>query len=111
PAAAARARRAQGHDRVRHLPGASGARLRAEVRAARRDAGERALVPRPRAGALMARTVLITGGSGYFGSVLADQALARGERVRIFDLTPPGEEKADVEFVQGDVRDREAVAR
>lgn len=59
----------------------------------------------------MARTVLITGGSGYFGSVLADQALARGERVRIFDLNAPGESSADVEFVQGDVRDRDAVAR
>ncbi len=58
----------------------------------------------------MGRTVLVTGGSGYFGTLLADQALARGDRVRTFDLNPPGEDQ-DVEFVQGDVRNREAVAR
>ena len=61
----------------------------------------------------MARTVLITGGSGYFGSILADGALARGDDVRIFDLNPPeppgegaGVGAADrVEYVAGDVRD------
>ncbi|HEV7526498.1 MAG TPA: NAD-dependent epimerase/dehydratase family protein [Acidimicrobiia bacterium] len=57
----------------------------------------------------MPRTLLITGGSGYFGSVLAEQARARGETVRIFDLNPPGPELAGVEFVAGDVRDRSAV--
>ena len=39
----------------------------------------------------MARVVLITGGSGYFGSILADRALAAGDRVRVFDLNPPAE--------------------
>jgi nucleoside-diphosphate-sugar epimerase len=58
----------------------------------------------------MAQAVLITGGSGYFGSVLADAALARGDRVRVFDVNPPAS-GADVEFVEGDVRDRDAVAR
>ncbi len=57
----------------------------------------------------MARTVLITGGSGYFGSILADLALARGDRVRIFDLNPPAErtgpDAARVEYAPGDVRD------
>jgi len=57
----------------------------------------------------MARSVLITGGSGYFGSVLAEQALARGDAVRIFDLNPPGPALAGAEFVAGDVRDRAAV--
>jgi nucleoside-diphosphate-sugar epimerase len=57
----------------------------------------------------MARTLLITGGSGYFGSVLADQALARGEQVRIFDINPPAEVNTQIEFVQGDVRDRAAL--
>jgi nucleoside-diphosphate-sugar epimerase len=59
----------------------------------------------------MARNILITGGSGYFGSVLVDQAIARGERVRIFDINPPGEQNAEVEFVQGDVRDRAALRK
>jgi nucleoside-diphosphate-sugar epimerase len=65
----------------------------------------------------MARTVLITGGSGYFGSILADLALARGDDVRIFDLNPPGPRgplapagsEARVEYVAGDVRDLEAL--
>src|SRR5918997_1687544 len=55
------------------------------------------------------RTVLITGGSGYFGTLLAASALARGDRVRTFDINPPTG-NADVEFVQGDVRDPDAVA-
>ena len=61
----------------------------------------------------MARTVLITGGSGYFGSILADMALARGDRVRIFDLNPPAERTGDgadrVEYAPGDVRDLDAL--
>ena len=51
--------------------------------------------------------ILITGGSGYFGSVLAELALARGEKVRVFDLNPP--ETDGVEFVEGDVRDRDGL--
>jgi len=52
-------------------------------------------------------TLLVTGGSGYFGTLLVEQALAAGHRVRIFDLNPPASSGA--EFVQGDVRDRAAV--
>jgi nucleoside-diphosphate-sugar epimerase len=57
----------------------------------------------------MPRTILVTGGSGYFGSVLAAQALARGNSVRIFDLNAPGPELDAAEFVCGDVRDEAAV--
>jgi nucleoside-diphosphate-sugar epimerase len=57
----------------------------------------------------MARTILVTGGSGYFGSILAAQALARGDAVRIFDLHDPGSELGAAEFVRGDVRDEAAV--
>src|SRR6266545_1550142 len=58
----------------------------------------------------MARTVLVTGGSGYFGSILVDEALARGDDVRVFDLNVPGDEQQSrVTFVQGDVRDREVL--
>jgi nucleoside-diphosphate-sugar epimerase len=52
----------------------------------------------------MARTVLVTGGSGYFGSILTGLALDRGDRVRVLDLNPPGE-RPEIEYVQGDVRD------
>ncbi len=60
----------------------------------------------------MAASVLVTGGSGYFGSVLTAAALARGDRVRVFDRNPPAaEHRSHVEYVAGDVRDRDAVAR
>ena len=55
-----------------------------------------------------ARTVLVTGGSGYFGSILAGLALERGDHVRVFDLNPPAP-RAGIEYVAGDVRDRAAV--
>lgn len=54
-------------------------------------------------------TYLVTGGSGYFGSLLADIALARGDRVRIFDIAEPTD-PTDAEVVVGDVRDRAALA-
>jgi nucleoside-diphosphate-sugar epimerase len=57
----------------------------------------------------MPRSVLITGGSGYFGSLLAARALAQGDAVRIFDVNPPGSEVDAAEFVQGDVRDGAAL--
>jgi len=52
------------------------------------------------------RTVLVTGGSGYFGTSLVDLVLARGDRVRVLDLNRPGDHDGDVDFVEGDVRDR-----
>jgi nucleoside-diphosphate-sugar epimerase len=58
----------------------------------------------------MAERVLITGGSGYFGSVLTDAVLARGDRVRVLDVNAPAPND-DVEFVEADVRDRDAVER
>jgi nucleoside-diphosphate-sugar epimerase len=55
-----------------------------------------------------ARSVLVTGGSGYFGTVLVDQALEAGDRVRVFDRNPPVQ-RDGIEFMAGDVRDRPAV--
>ena len=52
--------------------------------------------------------MLVTGGSGYFGSVLVDDAVARGDRVRVLDRNPP-DPREGVEFVAGDIRDRPAV--
>lgn len=56
----------------------------------------------------MGRTVLVTGGSGYFGTVLCGRALACGDRVRVLDLNPPPA-SPDVEYVAGDVRDAAVV--
>jgi nucleoside-diphosphate-sugar epimerase len=54
--------------------------------------------------------VLITGGSGYFGSLLL-QRLRTQSPCRIFDLVDAGDRPADVEFVQGDIRDIDAIRR
>ncbi len=51
----------------------------------------------------------MTGGSGYFGNVMVACLLAAGLRVRIFDRSDDPDRPSDVEFVQGDIRDREAV--
>ena len=51
--------------------------------------------------------LLITGGAGYFGSVLADRARAEGHEVRIFDLNPPDDRSTD--HVIGDIRDLDAL--
>jgi nucleoside-diphosphate-sugar epimerase len=51
---------------------------------------------------------LIIGGSGFIGTRLSSVLLERGCVVRVFDLQPasiPG-----IEFVEGDVRDRQALA-
>jgi nucleoside-diphosphate-sugar epimerase len=55
------------------------------------------------------RSILVTGGSGYFGEILAGGAVAQGDRVRIFDVNPPAATAPSVEYVPGDVRDRDAV--
>jgi dTDP-L-rhamnose 4-epimerase len=65
--------------------------------------------------------VLVTGGAGFIGSFLVDALVERGYDVRIYDALVPqvhGPEQAapayvnpEAEFVQGDVRDREALAR
>jgi nucleoside-diphosphate-sugar epimerase len=53
----------------------------------------------------MGRTVLVTGGSGYFGTVVAAQALERGDRVRILDLNRPALTDGDLTYIAGDIRD------
>nr|WP_310524343.1 NAD(P)-dependent oxidoreductase [Polymorphobacter sp.] len=45
---------------------------------------------------------IITGGSGFVGSRLADTLLARGERVTVFDIVPPA--NGAVDFVPGNVQ-------
>ena len=84
-------------------------RLRAHRRSARGDANQCAVVPPAWRAAVTGRVVLVTGGSGYFGTVVVDQLLADGDQVRVFDLTPPARPDTAVEFVPGDIRDREAL--
>ena len=51
---------------------------------------------------------LVTGGSGYFGSLLVQRLVEAGERVRIFDLNDADDRAPSVEFQRGDIRDLEA---
>ena len=65
----------------------------------------------------MSLRVLITGGAGFIGSHTADRMLALGHRVRILDSLQqpvhmngkPAYIPSDVEFIKGDVRDRETL--
>jgi nucleoside-diphosphate-sugar epimerase len=59
----------------------------------------------------MAFVHLVTGGSGYFGSVLVAKLRTMGCQLRVFDLNDADDRPPDVEFIQGDIRDYKAVAR
>src|SRR5271165_3951800 len=51
---------------------------------------------------------LVTGGSGYFGSLLLAK-MRSSYQCRSFDLVEDPDRPADVEFAQGDIRDYEAL--
>jgi nucleoside-diphosphate-sugar epimerase len=54
---------------------------------------------------------LVTGGSGYFGSLLVQHLLRAGHEVRTLDLNDADDRPADVELIRGDIRDASTVAR
>ena len=60
---------------------------------------------------------LVTGGAGFIGSHVVDALMAQGHQVRVLDDLSSGKLEnlahhgAKVEFVKGDIRDRQAVAR
>jgi len=54
-------------------------------------------------------TVLLTGGSGFFGSILKAALLQRGHRCVNLDLVPDDHRHPGLVSVRGDVRDRETV--
>ena len=53
--------------------------------------------------------VLVTGGSGYFGSLLIDKLLKTGFDVSSLDINKPDVLSKDVEFHQVDIRDQESL--
>jgi len=56
--------------------------------------------------------ILVTGGAGYIGSVIADELVRKGAEVVVFDNLSHGARAAvpaGAEFVEGDVGDREAL--
>jgi nucleoside-diphosphate-sugar epimerase len=52
---------------------------------------------------------LVTGGSGYFGSLLVQRLVGSGHEVRVLDLNDASDRPAAVELVRGDIRDRAIV--
>ena len=52
---------------------------------------------------------LITGGSGYFGSLLLRKLLAQGYQCSIFDINDADDRPPEVRFYQGDIRDEQAI--
>jgi nucleoside-diphosphate-sugar epimerase len=56
-------------------------------------------------------TSLVTGGSGYFGSLLVRHLVAAGHDVRTLDIVDADDRPPSVTFVPGDIRDAAMVAR
>jgi nucleoside-diphosphate-sugar epimerase len=52
---------------------------------------------------------LITGGSGYFGSLLLRKLLERGHSCRVLDLVDADDRPPNVEFIRTDIRDFDGV--
>jgi nucleoside-diphosphate-sugar epimerase len=55
--------------------------------------------------------ILVTGGSGYFGTSLVELLRDRGQAVRILDLREPDRDASDIECIVGDIRDASTVDR
>jgi nucleoside-diphosphate-sugar epimerase len=53
--------------------------------------------------------ILVTGGAGYFGTLLTDELLEQGHKVRVFDINGLDEPRDGVEVVRGDIRDLDSV--
>jgi nucleoside-diphosphate-sugar epimerase len=54
-------------------------------------------------------TVLITGGSGYFGSLMVKKLRKKGFNCVVFDLNDAKDRPPDVKFIKGDIRDLHAI--
>jgi nucleoside-diphosphate-sugar epimerase len=52
---------------------------------------------------------LVTGGNGFFGTLLVDRLVQRGHEVRVLDITTASDFYEGVSYMQGDIRDRTAV--
>lgn len=55
------------------------------------------------------KKALITGGSGYFGSLLVNKLREKGFECTIFDLNDADDREPDVGFIQGDIRDYSSI--
>lgn len=58
--------------------------------------------------------IIVTGGSGFLGSHVAEQLSRRGHEVAVFDVVPPAADLVTtygLRFIQGDLADLESVER
>jgi nucleoside-diphosphate-sugar epimerase len=55
--------------------------------------------------------ILVTGGNGYFGSLLVNHLVESADTIRVLDIDPTGTQPDGVEVVVADVRDPAAVGR
>ncbi|MEJ7601685.1 MAG: NAD-dependent epimerase/dehydratase family protein [Kofleriaceae bacterium] len=59
----------------------------------------------------MSKLHLVTGGAGYFGTVLVQRLTEQGHQVRILDINEADEKPPGAEMVRADIRDAAAVKR
>lgn len=55
--------------------------------------------------------VFITGGAGFIGTAVANDLVAQGHNVTVFDIAPPTRPIKGVHYVQGDVRGANTLAK
>src|SRR5262249_46524825 len=55
--------------------------------------------------------VLVTGGSGYLGEPVVRKLRERGDEVTVLDVVDNADRPPHVRFIQGDIRDPDAVRR
>ncbi len=66
---------------------------------------------------MTSKSYLVTGGCGFIGAALVQRLVRAGHRVRVLDNQSRGSARRlntvadDIEFIQADVRDRDAVSR
>ena len=57
----------------------------------------------------MTTTSVVTGGNGYFGRLLVDALVRRGDHVRLLDIDVTGADDLGADVVEADIRDGDAV--
>ena len=101
-----------------HVLGELGATIACDISAAQRELGFQPPSASPR-GCGAASTgawprgcnceLLVTGGNGYFGSLLVGHLVGSATSVRVLDIDPGGTQPAGVDVVVADIRDAAAV--